>query len=54
MDLTFVSSVIDFADLMADHLSQVCCDSVIDDLLGNTITLTVVAISDLSSDEFVV
>lgn len=53
MDLTFVSSVIDFADLMADHLSQVGGDSVIDDGLGNTITLTGVAISDLSSDEFV-
>ncbi len=53
LDLRYVTSIADFADLKANHLSQSGNDTVITDAHGNTITLTGVTATDLTADDFV-
>ena len=52
IDLSAVSGITDFADLLSNHLSQVGTDAVIDDLLGNTITLKNVSTTALHDMDF--
>ncbi|MCQ0988718.1 beta strand repeat-containing protein [Jiella marina] len=52
IDLSAVTNITDFADLSANHLSQVGADAVITDG-ANTITLTDVNIADLDANDFV-
>ncbi len=52
IDLGAVTTLSDFADLSADHLSQSGTDVVIDDGQGNTITLLAVTVADLTADHF--
>ena len=51
--LTDVSEITDFQDLIDNHMSQVGADVLIDDGLGNTITLLQVQLSDLDANDFV-
>ena len=51
--LTEVTEITDFQDLIDNHLNQVGTDVVIDDGLGNTITLLNVQLSDLDAMDFV-
>ena len=53
IDLSGVSEITDFTDLTDNHMNQVGTDVVIDDGLGNTITLLGVNISDLDVVDFV-
>ena len=53
IDLAGVGSITDFADLAANHMSQVGADVVIDALGGNTITLQGVNLADLGADDFI-
>ena len=53
VDLSGVISIIDFADLSANHLSDAGGSAVITDDLGNTLTLDGVAILSLSDDDFI-
>ena len=53
IDLSAVLEFTDFADLSANHLTQSGSDVIIDDGLGNSITLTGVDISDLDAIDFV-
>ncbi len=53
VDLSAVTSITDFADLSASHLSQSGADAVIDDLGGNTMTLLNVDINDLLASDFI-
>jgi len=50
--LAGIGAITDYADLMANHLSQDGPDVVIDDLAGNSITLENTAIADLHSADF--
>lgn len=52
IDLSDVSSITDFADLMANHLKQDGANVVIDALNGDRITLVGVALSDLDASDF--
>ena len=47
IDLSLVSAITDFNDLVANHMSQVGSDVLIDDLNGNTIRLQNVLLADL-------
>ncbi|MGJ8625869.1 MAG: M10 family metallopeptidase C-terminal domain-containing protein [Sulfitobacter sp.] len=47
IDLSAVSAITDLADLVADHMSQVGSNVLIDDLAGNVITLVGVDLNDL-------
>ena len=51
--LTDVSAITDFSDLINNHMSQVGADVVIDDGLGNTITILGVNLADLDAADFV-
>ena len=51
--LADVTEITDFQDLIDNHLNQVGADVVIDDGLGNTITLLNVQLSDLDAVDFV-
>lgn len=53
IDLSGVSEIDSFADLMASHLNLVGMDAVITDGLGNSITLTGVAPGDLEAADFI-
>ncbi len=53
INLALVASITDFADLMANHMSQVGSDVVIDAGGGNTITLEGVSLADLDAVDFV-
>ena len=53
IDLTGVDAISDFTDLMDNHMNQVGADVVIDDGLGNTITLLGITLSDLDAADFV-
>ena len=53
IDLSDVTAITSFADLVADHMDQVGSDVVIDDLSGNTITLQDVLLSDLDNPDFI-
>ena len=53
IDLSDVTSIVDFVDLAANHLSQIGSDTVIDDGLGNTITLINVNVADLDATDFI-
>ncbi len=53
IDLSGVASITDFADLTANHLSQMGSDVVIDAGGGNTITLEGVTLADLDAVDFV-
>ena len=53
IDLSGVASIVNFTDLLNNHATQVGADVVIDDLLGNTITLQNVDISDLNVADFI-
>ncbi len=53
IDLSAVGSIVDLADLMANHVSQVGADVVIDALGGNLITLVGVSLADLDANDFV-
>ncbi|MEL7100527.1 MAG: calcium-binding protein [Pseudomonadota bacterium] len=46
------TGITDFADLVANHLSQQGSDALIDDLDGNTVLLRNVDINDLTADHF--
>ncbi len=52
IDIAAVSSIVDFADLVAAHMRQSGADVVIDDLAGNTITLVNVVLADLDALNF--
>ena len=52
IDLSLVTSISDFADLQANHLSQSGNNTLITDDYGNTITLTGVTATALTADEF--
>ena len=47
IDLSLVSAITDFNDLVTNHMSQIGSNVVIDDLNGNTITLQNVLLADL-------
>jgi serralysin len=51
--LVGVSSIIDFADLTNNHLSQPGSDAIITDALGNSITLLGVDMNTLTADDFI-
>ena len=53
IDLSGVGAITAFADLLANHADQVGADTVINDGLGNTITLSGVSLSALTADDFV-
>ena len=53
IDLSGVASIVNFTDLLNNHATQVGSDVIIDDLLGNTITLQNVDISDLNVFDFI-
>ncbi len=53
INLAGVTAITDLADLLANHATQVGGDVVIDDLAGNTITLTGVTLGDLDATDFV-
>lgn len=53
IDLSGVASIVNFSDLLNNHTSQIGTDVVIDDLLGNTITLENVDIGDLNIADFI-
>ncbi len=53
IDLSYVAAITDFADLSANHMSQVGQNVVIDDLAGNTVTLEFVAQASLSPSYFI-
>ncbi|MEO1152171.1 MAG: calcium-binding protein, partial [Pseudomonadota bacterium] len=52
IDLSGVTAITDFTDLVDNHLMQVGMDTVIDDGAGNTITLIGVDIADLDASDF--
>ncbi len=52
VNLTNVSAITDFADLMASHASEVSGNTIIDDLSGNTITLIGVTMASLIAADF--
>lgn len=52
VDLSDVAEIVDFADLSADHMTETAGGVVIADGLGNSLTLTGVALADLSADHF--
>lgn len=52
IDFSAVSAITDYADLTANHLSEVGGNAVISDGLGNSVTLTGVAVADLTADDF--
>ncbi|MEP3638959.1 MAG: calcium-binding protein [Paracoccaceae bacterium] len=52
IDLSAVSQIVDFADLTANHMTQVGSDVVIDDGAGNTITIQGFGLSDLQAGDF--
>ena len=53
IQLSGVSSIVDFADLVANHMTQVGADVLIDAGGGNTITLLNVNIGDLDAVDFI-
>ena len=53
IDLSGVAGIVDFADLLANHLSQSGNDVVFSDGFGNTITLENVDLADLDALDFV-
>lgn len=53
IDLSDVGAIKNFKDLKKHHMSTIDGDVVIDDLKGNTITLTGVNISDLDTTDFI-
>ncbi|MEP1496356.1 MAG: calcium-binding protein, partial [Paracoccaceae bacterium] len=53
IDLAAVSAISDFADLQANHLSQIGSDAIISDGLGNSLTLIGIDETDLTADHFV-
>jgi Ca2+-binding RTX toxin-like protein len=52
IDLFAVTTITDFDDLVANHLSQVGANAVIDDLSGNTITLLNTQVGYLNDADF--
>lgn len=52
IDLSAVSGIVNFADLTANHMTQVGSDVVIDDGAGNTITIENFTVNDLGSGDF--
>ena len=53
IDLSAVSSITDFTDLRANHMTQIGGNVVIDALSGNTITLLNVQLADLDTNDFI-
>jgi len=53
IDLSSLSSIVSFEDLLSNHLTQEGDSLVIDDGQGNTITLTGVEASELSENDFI-
>ncbi len=53
IDLSGVAEITDWADLTANHLSEVNGNAVISDGLGNRVTLEGVSVASLIEDEFV-
>ncbi|MFK7752414.1 MAG: calcium-binding protein [Sedimentitalea sp.] len=53
LNLRDVSAIVDFADLSANHITQVGADVVIDDLAGTSITLQDTLVADLADASFV-
>ncbi len=52
IDLSEVSEISDYADLLASHVSQVAAHTVIDDGAGNSVMLKWVALDELTPDSF--
>lgn len=52
VDLSAVSAIVSFADLAANHATQVGGDVVIDTGGGNSITLSGVTLADLDQADF--
>ena len=53
INLSAVNAISDFQDLIDNHMNQVGNDVLIDDLSGNTITLSGVILADLDAADFV-
>lgn len=53
IDLSAVSSIVSWADLLANHLSDIGADVLIDAGSGDTITLAGLDLGDLASDDFI-
>ena len=53
IDFSLVSAIMDFADLVANHMSSIGLDVFIDAGAGNTVTLSNVDINDLDSFDFI-
>ncbi len=53
IDLSSVAEIESFDDLVASHVTQVGSDTIIEDGLGNSITLSGVQLSELTNDDFV-
>ncbi len=53
IDFSGLAAITDFADLMANHATQSGANVVINDLLGNTITLNNVLLADLDASDFI-
>ena len=52
LDLSGVTDIVDLADLLANHATDVGADMVIDTGAGNAITLIGVNVSELHNDDF--
>ena len=52
IDLSGVTDIVDLADLLANHATDVGADMVIDTGAGNAITLIGVNVSELHNDDF--
>lgn len=54
IDLSNISAIVDFGDLRDNHINQIGADVLIDDLAGNTITLSGIVLTELlDSNSFV-
>jgi len=52
IDVASIGTITDYADLLANHMTQVGSDVVIDDDLGNTITIENVLIGNMNDADF--
>lgn len=52
IDLSAVSAIVNYADLLANHMNQVGANVVIDDGLGNSITVLNALVTDMNEADF--
>ena len=53
IDFSGLAAITDYTDLMNNHVTQSGANVIINDLLGNTITLNNVLIADLDATDFI-